>query len=300
MAVDLQPAGVRTAHVVRMPTGRPRLGLLQHAVRAGSDVDDLLALRRAIGLQRYRCTTSADRGSYQIVQTSAPAVSAAEMNAALRWSVKDSLDFAVDDALVDSLPVPADGAPAGRAPLVLAVAARRDRIAARVRAFQRAGIGLKVVDIAEAAQRNLAALFEQPDRALAFLSFGEHGGLLTFTRNGELYALRQIDVTAPALVAGTAEARQHLYERVTLELQRSLDNFDRLFSQLSLQRLVVAPFAGAAELIVYLRGNLAPPVEAGDLAGLLDCEAGVALGDARAQAAWLRPIGLALRNEDTA
>src|SRR5450432_3675404 len=73
MAVDLQPAGVRMAHVVRMPTGRPRLGLLQHAVRAGSDVDDLLALRRAIGLQRYRCTTSADRGSYQIVQTSAPA-----------------------------------------------------------------------------------------------------------------------------------------------------------------------------------------------------------------------------------
>jgi MSHA biogenesis protein MshI len=298
MALDLRTSGVRMAHVVRTRT-KPRLELLRRIERAGSEADDLGRLRRTFGLQRFVCTTAADRSAYQIVQMNAPAVSADEMNAALRWGVKDSLDFPVDDALIDSFAVPADGAPPGRPRLVLAVAARRERIAARVQAFQRSGIPLKVIDIAEAAQRNLAALFEQPDRAIAFLAFDANGGLLTFTRNGELYALRHIDATPTSLLAdASVEAREPVYERIALELQRSLDNFDRLFSQLPLQRVVVAPFAGAAELIAYLRDNLAPPVEAADLESVFERDGEVALGSDAEQADWLRPIGLALRDGD--
>jgi MSHA biogenesis protein MshI len=294
MALDLRTSGVRMAHVVRTRTG-PRLELLRRFERAGSEVEDLGRLRRSFSLQRFACTTAADRGAYQIVQMNAPVVAADEMNAALRWGVKDSLDFPVDDAVIDSFAVPADGTPPGRPRLVLAVAARRERIAARVQAFQRAGIPLKVVDVAEAAQRNLAALFEQTDRALAFLSFDAHGGLLTFTRNGELYALRHIDAT-PLAADAAASTGESVYERIALELQRSLDNFDRQFSQLPLQRVVVAPFDGAAELIAYLRDNLAPPIEAADLARVFTCGDEVVLGSEAEQAEWLRPIGLALRD----
>lgn len=301
MAVTLQQGSVRVAHVVRARTGPPRLALLARFERSGTDAEDLGKLRRSLSLQHYRCTTAADASAYQIVQLNAPAVPAAEMNAALRWSVKDSLDFPVDDALIDSFDVPVDGSPMGRARLVLTVAARRERIAARIQAFQRAGVPLSVIDIGEAAQRNLAALFEQPDRALAFLTFDQQGGLLTFTRNGELYAQRRIDATTKTLSSSApSQAREQLFERIALELQRSLDNFDRLFSQLALQRVLVGPFDGASSLVAYLAANLAPPVEAADLAGVFACDKGADLGGPVEQAEWLYPLGLALREPLTA
>lgn len=298
MAIDVRPACTRLAHVAAGHAKKPRLRLLQSVARTGSEDDDLAQLRRSLGLQRYRCTTAIDAGAYQIVQIKAPAVLPAEMNAALRWGVKDLLDFPADEAVIDSLDVPTDGAPAGRGAMVLAVAARRGPVAARVRSFQRSGVPLAVIDIAEAAQRNLAALFEQPDRVLAFLAFDASGGLLTFSRNGELYALRRVEASVASLADGAAEpARRQLFERIALELQRSLDNFDRLFSQLALQRVVVAPHDGCEALVAYLRENLAPPIEVADLAGSLDCDDGVELGSLQDQAEWLRPIGLALRDE---
>ena len=301
MAIELRAEQVRIAHVVRSGPRRARLEMRRQVERAGTDTDDLARLRRSFGLQHYRCTTSVDPAAYQIVALNAPAVAAAEMNTALRWGIKDALDFPPDDALIDSLAVPTDGAPAGRAPMVLAVAARRDRVGARVQAFQRSGVPLKVVDIAETAQRNLATLYEQPDRALAFLSFTDRGGLLTFTRNGELYALRHIDVGASALAdSAPAETRQLQFERIALELQRSLDNFDRMFSQLALQRVLVAPHDGREALIAWLRDNLAPPIEAADLDGIVDCDADASFANLAEQAAWLHPIGLALRHEVSA
>jgi MSHA biogenesis protein MshI len=298
MAVELRLEDIRVAHVVRPRPLRPRLLLRRSFERAGVDADDLGRLRRSLGLQHYRCTTSVEPSAYQIVQVNAPAVTPAEMNAALRWSVKDTLDFAAEDALIDSLAIPRDGAPIGRPPMVLAIAARRERVAARVRAFQRSGVPLRVIDVAETAQRNLAALFEQPDRALGFLAFNDRGGLLTFSRNGELHAVRHIDVRLAALSdQATAEARRPVFERITLELQRSLDNFDRLFSQIALQRVLVAPHDGCEALVAHLRENLAPPIELAALESVLDFAPETGFDATAEQAEWLHAIGLALRDE---
>ena len=301
LAIELRPDHLRLVHIVRENAQRPRLTLRRRVARVGDDAEDLTRLRRSMGLQSYRCTTSPGDGSYQIVQANAPQVSGAEMAAALRWSVKDALDFPVDDAVIATLLVPADGAPAGRAPTVLAVAARRDRVAARVRNFQRSGLPLQVIDLAETAQRNLAALFETVDRGLAFLSFTDKGGLLTFTRNGELYALRHIDVGAAALVdGGSADARNQQFERITLELQRSLDNFDRMFSRLALEKVLLAPHDGCEALLAHLRENLSLPVEGIDLSSVLDLGDEPGMSGAAEQAEWLHPVGLALRQEAAA
>jgi MSHA biogenesis protein MshI len=299
MAVALDDRRITVAHVVRPDGARPRLAKLEDAARDGAPEADALArLRRAFGLQRYRCTTTLDPHAYQFVQLPAPAVPPAEMKEALRWAVKDALDFPAEDAAIDVLNVPADGAPAGRTALAFAVAARRERVAERVQAFQRAGLSLKAIDIAEAAQRNLAALFEQPGRGLAMLSLHETGGLLTFTRDGELYAARRIDMTADALADDAdAERRNAALDRIALELQRSLDNFDRQFSHVALQRVMVAATSGAAALVAYLAQNVYLPVELVDLTTAMDLDAFPWLADPAAQSLWLPAIGLALRDE---
>jgi len=303
MAVALRPQQITLAHVVRGAAGsKPRLALLDSVARErGSEADDLARLRRSLGLQRYRCTTLLDHSAYQFVQVNAPNVPADELKSALRWAVKDSLDFPADDAVIDVLQVPADGAPTGRPPLAFAVAARRQKVAERVQAFQRAKLRLKVIDVTETAQRNVAALFEQPGRGLAMLAFHEHGGLLSFTRDGELFASRHIDIAASALALvddNDTFRRDGLFERVGLEVQRSLDNFDRQFSQIALQRVVVAAPVGAAALVNYLASNLYLPVEAADLTTVMDTDAFPALREPTAQSQWLEAIGIALREED--
>lgn len=299
----LRPQQILLAHVLPAATaGKPRLAVLDAVKRErGSDAEALARLRRSFSLHRYRCATLLDHSAYQFVQLNAPAVDAEEMNAALRWAVKDSIEFPADDAVIDALQVPADGAPVGRPPLTFAVAARKEKVADKVRAFQKAKIKLRVIDVTETAQRNVAALFEQEGRGLAMLAFHETRGLLTFTRDGELYASRHIDIPASALaLADDADAprRDALFERIGLEVQRSLDNFDRQFSQIALQRLVVAAPVGAAVLLSYLASNLYLPVESADLATVMDISAFPAIKEPTEQAQWLEPIGASLRVED--
>ncbi|MBX3622902.1 MAG: agglutinin biogenesis protein MshI [Rhizobacter sp.] len=295
LAVVPRRQGVDFAHVVR-GGDRPALTLLDTSPRHGDDTHTLMHARRALGLQRYRCTTWVEPGAYQVVQVTAPRVEPAELRAALRWSVKDSLDFPVEQALIDVLPIPADGMPMGRDPLALVVAAKRDKLAERVQAFQHANVPLQVIDVLEAAQRNIAALFETPGRGLALLAFHDTGALLTFTRAGELYGLRHIDAHLAALA--DPDQREAAFERIGLELQRSLDGFDRQFSQVPLDRLLIAGHPAAQSLSNYLKDNLYLPVDVADLASVLDLgRHAQTLQDVSTQSAWYVPIGMALRDE---
>ena len=61
-----------------------------------------------------------------------------------------------------------------------------------------------------------------------------------------------------------------LLERVMLELQRTLDNFDRQYSFISVVAMVVATFPAVPDLQAYLGENLYVPVQLMDLANVCD------------------------------
>lgn len=302
MAVVPRKQSVDFAHVVRGGE-RPQLKLLDSMPRStsgkGSEAQALHHARRSHNLQRYRCTTWVEPSAYQMVQVASPKVDPTELRAALRWSIKDSLDFPVEQAMVDVLPIPTDGMPAGRDPLALVVAAKRDKLQERVQAFQAANLKLAVIDVVEAAQRNIATLFETNGRGIAMLGLHDNGGLLTFSRGGELYSLRHIDINLAAL--SDADQRANVFERVSLELQRSLDGFDRQFSQVPLSRLLIAGHPAAESFSNFLKDNLYLPVEVADLSTVLDLGRHAnALQDVTQQHAWYVPIGMALREESAA
>ena len=157
-------------------------------------------------------------------------------------------------------------------------------------------IALAVVDIPEMAQRNVAALMEPEGRGLAMLSFDGEGGLLTVTFDGELYLARRIDVTLAQLASVDDAQRQQYYDRITLELQRSFDHFDRQFHFISISKLVLAP-TGSEGLHGYLADNLYMPVEMLDLALLFDFSRVTDLQSAANQARFFLSLGAALRQE---
>jgi MSHA biogenesis protein MshI len=201
------------------------------------------------------------------------------------------VDFPVDRASIDILDIPAPGS---RTPQLWVVVASHDVLHPRVHLFQDAKTPLAAIDVPELAQRNLAALFEDPNRGLALVSFDNKGGVLTISYQGELFMTRHIDVSGPELVGPQAET---LHERVLLDIQRSLDNFDRNYSSVPLTRLLVGPLPGGEAFVEYLRTNLSLPVASANLADVLDIEATPRLAETAAQAeSWLA-LGAALREQ---
>lgn len=278
---------------VRRDGGRPVVTELDSYRKEGSHKDSLIRLRKSLRLNRSRCATLLASDEYKLLQIEAPVVEAAELREAVRWRIKDMLDYPAIAATVDVLNIPGDNA--GRPRQVFAVAADNALIAGRMGLFDEAKVPLEVIDIHETAQRNVARLFETENRGLATLAFDDGGGMLTCTCGGELYSSRPMEITAAHLAEADEERRTQLVDRIALELQRSLDNFDRQFSFISLSKLLVAPVPGFADLIPALAANLYVPVEPLDLAGVIDCSAVPALQDPATQLRFLRLIGTALR-----
>jgi MSHA biogenesis protein MshI len=147
------------------------------------------------------------------------------------------------------------------------------------------------------AQRNISALLETDGRGLAMLSFDADGGLLTITYKAELYLSRRIDVTLEQLLERDSDRQQVHFDKITLELQRSLDHFDRQFHYVNVLKLLLAP-TGAEGLHEHLSSNLYMPVEAMTLDDVFDLSQAPALQDTAQQQRFFLTLGAALRHEE--
>lgn len=285
------------AHVVRPIGERPEIRLLESFALQNGEADALERLRAARNLKVFRCATLLAEGDYRLLQIDAPAVPAEEKVQAARWRLKDMVDFPVENAAIGILDIPLKDGGAGRQPTAFAVIAPAQTVGERMQLFDGAKVSLEAIDVPELAQRNVAALFEEANRGLAFLSLANGDGLLTITYGGELYQARRIDLSAKAMAEADPERRQILIERLVLELQRTLDTFDRQFSFISVARLVIASDYPVGGLLEALSENLYVPVQAMDLATVADFPSLPELKAPERQAQCLRAIGAALRED---
>jgi MSHA biogenesis protein MshI len=297
LAVLPQGDRVVLAHVVRGLGVRPEIRMLDSFAVENGVVEALQRLRTARQLKSYACTTLLASGEYNLSQLDAPNVPPAERKEAARWALKGLVDFPVESACVDLLDIPMDGAGAGRQVSVFAVSAAERSVLAHSSPFDDARVPLAAIDIPELAQRNVAALFEDENRGLAFLRLDNSGGMLTLTFHGELIALRRVEVSAAQLSEGDADRRAQVMERLVLELQRSLDNFDRQYSYIPVSKLIVAAYPQSENLAALLGENLYVPVQEMDLAQVMDFPAVPELRALQHQAMNLLAIGAALRTD---
>ncbi len=289
LAIKASADETTIAHVERRQEQRPRV----HMVNTISDniyqASMLKNLMQQQGLKKMRCSLLLGPQEYQLMQVEKPNVPKEEQKQAVRWKLKDMMDYAVESATVDVMEIPADANNQGRVHHVYAVASPNEVIASLSNRIIDSGMQLAAIDIPEMAQRNIASLLEQKDRGLALLSLSTSGGLLTFTAGGELYHARRIDYDGQ--YSPTA------YERLALELQRSLDHFERQFPYVVINKLVVAPFADCIQFCEYLRSYLYVPVESFELKDIFEFDVQVKHDDFNQQAQILPVLGAALREE---
>ncbi len=241
------------------------------------------------------------RGSYNLIQIDPPDVPEGEFREAVRWQIKDLLDFPAEQAVVDTFSASASQSQE----LSFAVAASQERVWQVVHALRDADLDIAAIDIPELALRSLVSLLPDDDRGLALLSLWKDSGLITIVRNGELCMARRINLGVQELVAAAdpatevdgveiSEAQQNILDAVILEIQRSLDYYESSVSRQSVSTVYIAPLSDPIPgLQSYLDSYLAPEIQPLQLAQLLeDCT----LPDSELSHC-LSAIGAALRTE---
>ena len=270
MAISTDPDAIRLAHIDRPAQGKPRVdhwGIFKPGKKDGAELQQAA---EKYELARYRCATLLHPEQYQLMMVDAPNVPREELKAAIRWRVKNLLDYHIDDATMDVLDIPVDKDLPGKTHYMYAVAARNEVVQGQVAQFERAKIPLQVIDIPETAQRNIAQLYETTDRGIGMLSFDYAGGLFTLSFEGELYLARRLELTWPQLAGAQESQRQAYFERIVVELQRSLDHFERQYQNITLSELLLGPMPADIGLQAFLSSQLYLPLRQVDLADALE------------------------------
>lgn len=291
VGVDFTPAGVAFAHIQRPATQQP---LLLHCdflpTEEGIDAPELLRARLAkLGLQRVASNVVMGAGNYQLILGEAPKVPQEELAEALRWRIKDLVQFPIAEAVVDAFFLPEDSA-RGSSRMAYAVVAQRKFIEAQVSAAKTAGLELRNIDIPELVLRNLAETCCDTKRGVALVKLQQGGGSLQIIRDGNLYLSRQFSL---AYNAGLLDDLPG--DALVLELQRSLDYFERQMRQVPPSHVYLCGENVTADKITAeIRNSLAVSIHPLSLENGLQIATGI---PEHSLSLCLHAIGAALRQD---
>ena len=302
--------GLALVQLERDADGGAQLKLVQ-SVNCASDAHAiaLTELVQQHQLQNSPCVAVLARESYSLVQIEKPDVPENEMCDAVRWQIKDLLDFPAEDAVIELF----SAGNAGSSPAAFAVAAAENKVRYVVDVMRSAGLDIRAIDIPELALRNLLAKTADNERGVALLTLWADNGLITIVHNGELCMARRINLGIKELIAAAArdvsfdhvaneeaveieisQVQQNILDDMVLEIQRSLDYYESSVSHRAVSALLVAPLTDPVPgLEDYLKSYLAPNVRALDLSLLV----GGADIDVADQSRCLSAIGAALRRD---
>lgn len=166
---------------------------------------------------------------YQVFQLERPeGIDESELGDALKWKLKDFLDFNPSDSVSDVFRFPED-ASRGRGSLVNVVAARKSLVSELVALVESCGLALVSIDIAELALRNLAPRIDPDHRGVALVHMRERFGQMIVCKGETLYLSRRLDVTSDDL--RDASSQENAVQSLALEMQRSLDYYESQLGQ---------------------------------------------------------------------
>lgn len=206
-------------------------------------------------LENVSCCYILQPNHYQLSLVEIPNVPHAELKQSVRWLMRDSINFPLEDAVVDLIEIPLPRAK-DNVKIGYGVAVRRGLIPPIENFLKDSGIKLKYLDIPELALRNIGNLYPYSGYSKSLLYLKNTGGtLMLFVEEG-LYLSRSFDLPLEVLTQNIKD-KPPVLEQLALEIQRSLDYSSTLFRQASPNLIVMAPTLLNNDVIQsYLRDTL--------------------------------------------
>ena len=312
-AIVLSEEGICHASVIRNAGQPPTLQSIQYSPidNKAETASILKKVANKNNLEDKPIATTLLIAESNLVMLEKPEVADNEIRQAVRWRIKDSLSFNVDDAIMDVFEIPGQKE-RGRTPLVYVTAAEKESLKQRVKIFEEQNLEIESIDIAELVMRNVAALLPEDQHGVALLKLDATKGLMTLTQESSLYLARNIDVgytslslnnsilgenpnegSGLALEEGMSPDQQRALDAIVLEVQRSLDYYESHFAKPAINSLVIAPLPYEIPgMVKYLAGALGLQVRLLDLNAVLDTQTPIS---EETQAKCFFAIGTALR-----
>lgn len=287
LGIDISSLGIAQASVKHPPGQRPRLvGCGFEACEEPAELSSALGRLKA---QRFPVNSVINSTSYQLLLVEAPDVPEVELRAAVRWRIKDLIDFHIDDAVIDVFEIP-EQSRGGQTRMMYAVAARNDTVQQHVDLLTNRGYALSSIDIPELCLRNLAAQLPEDEEGVALLHLGADRGVLSITKNRLVYLTRHIDTAA--LRTQDEASHEDFVESLLLEIRRSLDYFESHYDQKPVSTFYVTGLSDQQRN--HLGIELSIPVKALKIANCIDVDFEL---DPETERHCLPAVGAALRVE---
>lgn len=259
------------------------------------DPKTLAELARKISVADCPWTLALGHKTYNILVVPEPTVQADELENSLRWSIGSMVEYPVSEASIAYLKIPTAEMLPNRPTNLYVAAVKKEVIAGYNAIFQQAGISLQAIDVRETAQRNIAALAEAPGMGLGLLSIGKQGMQFIITFNGALYLDRYIEESLFGNVSADTDIETRAYERIALQVQRSLDFIGRTLTFINIDHVLMAPMPDKLAQPDFMPQNIPLPMVSLDLASVFDFSQTPELAQEKNQALYFTPLGAALR-----
>ncbi len=190
------------------------------------------------GWESLPCSVVLHPVYYQLLLTEKPPVEGDEMQSAVRWKVKEFLDFPVEEAAVAHFLLPED-AYRGRQKMLYAAALRKTTLQSLIGPIEASGLKVDCIEIAELAMHNLISRLPQEGGGIAVVQLHEGEGYINLVEDGAIYLTRRLDIGLDKFNAGVDNTR--FFDSLFLEIQRSLDYYESQLGKGIITRLFYSP-----------------------------------------------------------
>lgn len=289
VGIENRPEGIAVVQTASSPQGDKQL-LACEFLRCDQQSDRAALLRECINslnLKGATCHAVLPFNSYSLQLAEAPQVPANELREAIRWKIQDSIPMPLDDAVIDAFPLPEN---TGKSDSVYAVAATNQQIDDITTLINDAGLTLRSIDINELALRNLATIINPSERSVAITVIEPQRACVNVYGNDHLYLTRQFDINWKGGLMDDLPA-----DALALELQRSLDYFERQMRQPPPQKIYLCGEHISDDKITdNLRNSLSAPINTLPLEKYMALPAAI---DSADLPLCMAAIGASLRNQ---
>ena len=242
VGVSANAEKITIAHVV-LEKGKPALGFCEE-FDAPTDKEREEILERE-GTQTNFVLPHSD---YKLFLVEAPKVESHEMEAAVKWKIKDLVDSNVDELAVTLFPVP-DDAYRGQSDMVYVVASRKSKIKQVVDLIVNSGLNLQSIDIPELVLMNISSRFCDDTHGLAFIDLRSSGSTLNLSKEGSIYLTRHLNTRVDQNIFNSEEWAS-VKERLVLEIERSLDYYESQMGQSPISKIQITPGENESDMLV--------------------------------------------------
>ncbi|TWX49206.1 hypothetical protein [Colwellia hornerae] len=187
----------------------------------------------------------------QIVQVDKPNIPENELNAALKWQIKDLVNHSPEDMVVDYFDGPILS---GGNEKINVVCASKKELLALIGPLNQNGLTLKSITTEEFAFASLLSV--QDDACLMVCQQPNEEIILLIVKQGKVFFSRRLRGFAQISTKTEEELSLGIVDNLNLEIQRSTDYFERQLKQAPIRSIeVIVPMANEALLARKLAEN---------------------------------------------